>query len=33
MKYSEFAKHGEARQQLKDNIYAEWSKAAIFFEK
>ena len=33
MKYSEFAKQGEARKQLKDNIYAEQSEAKIFLEK
>ena len=33
MKYSKFAKHSEARKQLKDNIYAEWSEAENFFEK
>ena len=33
MKYSKFAKHSEARKQLKDNIYAERSKAENFFEK
>ena len=27
MKYSKFAKHSEARKQLKDNIYAEQSEA------
>ena len=32
MKQSEFTKHSEARKQLKDNIYAERSKAEIFFE-
>ena len=33
MKYSKFAKHSEARKQLKDNIYAEGSEAENFFEK
>ena len=33
MKYSKFAKYSVARKQLKDNIYAEWSKAENFFEK
>ena len=33
MKYSEFAKHSEARKQLEDNIYAEQSEAKIFFGK
>ena len=33
MKYSKFAKHSEARKQLKDNIYAERSEAENFFEK
>ena len=33
MKYSKFAKHSEARKQLKDNIYAGQSEAEIFFEK
>ena len=33
MKYSKFAKHSEARKQLKDNIYAEQSEAENFFEK
>ena len=31
MKYSKFAKHSEARKQLKDNIYAEGSEAENFF--
>ena len=31
--YSKFAKHNEARKQLKDNIYAEHSEAENFFEK
>ena len=30
VKYSEFAKHSEARKQLKDNVYAERSKAEKF---
>ena len=33
MKYREFAKHSEARKEVKDNIYAKWSKAGIFFGK
>ena len=33
MKYSEFAKHSEARKQLEDNIYAELSEAENFLEK
>ena len=33
MKYSKFAKHSEARKQLKENIYAEQSEAEHFFEK
>ena len=33
MKYREISKHSEARKQLKDNIYAEWGKAGLFFEK
>ena len=32
MKYSEFAKHNEARK-LEDNIYAEQSEAENFLEK
>ena len=30
MKYSKFAKHSEARKQLKGNIYAERSEAENF---
>ena len=33
MKYSKFAKYSEARKQLKDNSYEEWSEAENFFEK
>ena len=33
LKYSEIAKHSEARKELKVNIYAEQSKAENFFEK
>ena len=33
MKYSEFAKHSEARKQLEDNMYAERSEAKNFFGK
>ena len=33
MKYSEFAKHSEARKQQEDNIYAERSEAKNFFGK
>ena len=33
IKYSKFAKHSEARKQLKDNVYAKRSKAENFFEK
>ena len=33
MKYSEFAKHSEARKQLEDNIYAKRSEAENVFEK
>ena len=33
VKYSEIAKHSEARKELKVNIYAEQSKAGNFFEK
>ena len=32
MKYSKFAKYSEARKQLKDNIYAERSKAENFLK-
>ena len=30
MKYSEFAKHSEARKQLEDNIYAKRSETKNF---
>ena len=33
MNYSESAKHSEARKQLEDNFYAEWSEAKNFLEK
>ena len=33
MKYREFAKHNEARKEVKDNIYAKRSKAGNCFEK
>ena len=33
MQYSELAKHSEARKQMKDNIYAERSKAENFLGK
>ena len=33
IKYSKFAKHSEARKQLKNNVYAKRSEAKIFFEK
>ena len=33
MKYRVIAKHSEVRKQLKDKVYAEWSKAGNFFEK
>ena len=33
MKYSEFAKHSEARKQLKNNVYAKPSEAENFFGK
>ena len=33
MKYREFAKHSEARKEVKDNIYAERSEAGNFFLK
>ena len=33
MKYKEFAKYGEARKEVKNNIYAEWSEARNFFWK
>ena len=32
MKCREFAKHVEARKEVKDNIYAEQIKAGNFFE-
>ena len=32
IKYSKFAKHSEARKQLKDNVYAKRSEAENFFE-
>ena len=32
MEYSEFAKHNEARKQLKDNIYGERSDPEIFLK-
>ena len=33
MKYSKFAKHSEARKQLKDNINAKRSEVENFVEK
>ena len=33
MKYREFAKHSEARKEVKDNIYAERSEAGNIFWK
>ena len=31
IKYRKFAKHSEARKEVKDNIYTKQSKAGIFF--